>query len=473
MNKKLNTAPYNAWILDTCLQASWISEDHKQLIEQALQTLGQDTAALDLMQEQEILSKEKADQLRLHIQDYVQSQQQVEPAKPARAQVVAQPEIKVSSKFNNTGRLSYVKEQPPQTQLSFVALLQEALDNQASDLHISPYNVPTVRRFGVLRPLNSQYQKLSPEDSLGLALQFLTPEQASKIEETGSMDFCYEVKGVARLRASVVRQRRGWESVFRIIPERVMTMQELELPPICYEMIRYHNGLILVTGPVSSGKTTTLAAMIHEINNERKDHIITLEEPIEYEFKPNNCQITQREIHTHTESFAAALKGALRQDPDVIMVGEMRDLETISLAITASETGHLVLATLHTSTAARTMQRLLDVFPTNQQAQIRTMVSESIRGVICQQLIPKSDGEGRALALEIMTNTPAIANLIREGNNHMIPGNMQTGKKHGMCLMDDSLIDLAMNGTISTEDAVNRAENQNMVAAAMTAIGAQ
>jgi twitching motility protein PilT len=300
-----------------------------------------------------------------------------------------------------------------------------------------------------------------------LAREFLNEAQLQMIHAHGSVDFCYDVPGLARFRASVVRQRRGWESVFRVINTRIRTMQELGLPEILYTLTRYHNGLILVTGAVGSGKSTTLASMIQHINEERHDHIITLEDPIEYVFTPAGCQVSQREIHTHTQSFGSALRASLREDPDVIMVGEMRDLETISLAITASETGHLVLGTLHTSTAARTLDRLLDVFPIEQQAQIRTMVSESIRGIICQQLVPRADGKGRALALEVMTNSPAVANLIREAKTFMLPGVMQTGKRLGMRLMDDSLLELLQAGIITGEEAFLRAENKKVFAQSM------
>jgi twitching motility protein PilT len=225
-------------------------------------------------------------------------------------------------------------------------------------------------------------------------------------------------------------------------------------------LTRYHNGLILVTGSVGSGKSTTLAAMVEQVNTERREHIITLEDPIEYVFEPKGCHITQREVHTHTQSFAVALRGALREDPDVIMVGEMRDLETVSLAITASETGHLVLGTLHTGNASRTLDRLLDVFPVDQQDQVRVMVSESLRGIISQQLIPRIDDQGRVLALETLTNTPAVANIIREAKTFMLPGVIQTGRKQGMRLMDDSLAELYDQGLITPEEAYSRAEQK-------------
>ena len=240
-------------------------------------------------------------------------------------------------------------------------------------------------------------------------------------------------------------------------------MDELGLPEHLKLLTRYHNGLILITGSVGSGKSTTLAALVEQINIERREHIITLEDPIEYVFEPKGCHITQREVHTHTRSFGVALRGALREDPDVIMVGEMRDLETISLAITASETGHLVLGTLHTGTAARTLDRVLDVFPVDQQEQIRIMISESLRGVISQQLIPRADGTGRVLAIETLTNTPAVSNVIREAKTFMLPGIIQTGRKQGMQLMDDSLIELHARGLISAAEALARADQKQMV----------
>jgi twitching motility protein PilT len=282
------------------------------------------------------------------------------------------------------------------------------------------------------------------------------------VEERGDADFAY-ANSRGRYRASVVRQRLGTDIVFRIINSHVRTMDELGLPEHLKLLTRYHNGLILVTGSVGSGKSTTLAALVEQVNIERHEHIITLEDPIEYVFESKNCHITQREVHTHTHSFGVALRGALREDPDVIMIGEMRDLETISLAITASETGHLVLGTLHTGTAARTLDRILDVFPVDQQEQIRIMISESLRGVISQQLIPRMDGSGRVLAIETLTNTPAVSNVIREARTFMLPGIIQTGRKQGMQLMDDALIDLHTRGLISAEETLARADQKQVV----------
>ena len=329
----------------------------------------------------------------------------------------------------------------------------------ASDVHLGVNAPPLWRLHGSLQPIWPDAPRLTAANTLALAEGFLSDLQKAELKERGDTDFAY-ANAAGRYRTSVVRQRLGIDIVFRIINTKVRTMDQLGLPGHLKLLTRYQNGLILVTGSVGSGKSTTLAALVEQVNMERREHIITLEDPIEYVLEPKGCHITQREVHTHTRSFAAALRGALREDPDVIMVGEMRDLETISLAITASETGHLVLGTLHTGNASRTLDRLLDVFPPDQQEQIRVMVSESLRGIISQQLIPRSDGKGRVLALETLTNTPAVANVIREARTYMLPGIIQTGKKQGMQLMDDALVDLYGRGLISAGEAYARAEQK-------------
>src|SRR5713101_3047311 len=329
----------------------------------------------------------------------------------------------------------------------------------ASDVHLAVNAQPIWRVHGTLQPIWPDAPRLTSEQTAALAESFVPDVYKQELDTRGDSDFAY-ANEFARYRTSVVRQRLGIEIVFRVINTNVRTMDELGLPEHLKLLTRYQNGLILVTGSVGSGKSTTLAALVEQANIERREHIITLEDPIEYVLEPKGCHITQREVHTHTRSFAVALRGALREDPDVIMIGEMRDLETISLAITAAETGHLVLGTLHTSNASRTLDRLLDVFPPGQQEQIRIMVSESLRGVISQQLIPRSDGGGRVLALEILTNTPAVANVIREAKTFMLPGIIQTGKKQGMQLMDDALADLYGRGLISAEEALARADQK-------------
>ncbi len=340
--------------------------------------------------------------------------------------------------------------------------LQIAQESGASDIHLGVNAQPIWRRNGILEAVWLQADILSASDTEGLAMGFLTDEQKQLLKDRGDVDFAYATS-FGRFRASVVRQRIGVDLVFRVISTKLRTMDELGLPDSLKLLTQYHNGLVLVTGSVGSGKSTTLAALVEEVNRNRHDHIITLEDPIEYIIESKNCHVTQREVHSHTRSFGAALRAALREDPDVIMVGEMRDLETIQLAITASETGHLVMGTLHTGNAARTLDRVLDVFPVDQREQIRIMVSESLRGIISQQLVPRVDGRGRALALEILTNTPAVGNLIREAKTYMLPGVMQTGKKQGMKLMDDSLMELYDAGLISQEEAYIRAEQKTLM----------
>jgi twitching motility protein PilT len=329
----------------------------------------------------------------------------------------------------------------------------------ASDVHLGVGSPPVWRLNGTLQPIGPDTPDLTSEKTAAMADGFLSEAQKIQLDERGDVDFAHATS-FGRFRTSVVRQRLGIDLVFRVINTQVRTMDELGLPESLKLLTRYQNGLILVTGSIGSGKSTTLAALVEQLNLERREHIITLEDPIEYIFEPKGCHITQREVHTHTRSFSAALRGALREDPDVIVVGEMRDLETISLAITAAETGHLVLGTLHTGNASRTLDRLLDVFPVDQQEQIRIMVSESLRGIISQQLVPGADGTTRVLALEMLTNTPAVANVIREAKTYMLPGIIQTGKKQGMQLMDDALVALFDQGAINGDEAYLRAEQK-------------
>ena len=353
-----------------------------------------------------------------------------------------------------------VAEEQPVHALDHVdQYLRVGQESVASDIHLPVNCKPTWRRFGILDPIWQQGIVLTARDTERLALGFLTEVQQKRLFECGDVDFAYATD-FGRFRASVVRHRLGIDMVFRVISTHLRTMDELGLPDSLKMLTQYNNGLILVTGSVGSGKSTTLAAMVDYVNQTRHDHIITLEDPIEYVIHSKNCHVTQREVHTHTKGFSHALRGALREDPDVIMVGEMRDLETIQLAITASETGHLVLATLHTGSAARTLDRVLDVFPTDQRDQIRVMVAESLRGIISQQLVPRTDGRGRVLALEVLLRTEAVAACIRDGKTFMLPGIMQTGGKMGMRLMDDSLLELHRQGLISEEECYQRSDQK-------------
>jgi twitching motility protein PilT len=343
--------------------------------------------------------------------------------------------------------------------------LQLGRDYDCSDIHLPTSYPPAWRRFGQLSPIWEDHQPLTPQDTERLTRSFLGDKEWERLQTQGDIDFAYSSAN-GRYRASVVKQRLGYDMVFRIINDKIKTLEDIGLPlEHILPLTRYQNGLVLVTGSVGSGKSTTLAALVDFINRDREDHILTLEDPIEYVFESKGCHVNQREVHKHTESFARALRGALREDPDVIMVGEMRDLETIQLALTAAETGHLVLGTLHTGNAPRTLDRVLDVFPTDQRDQIRIMVSESLRGILSQQLVPRADGNGRVLALELLVNTPAVSNCIREGKTFMLPGVMQTGKNVGMITMDESLRQLYIKGLISREETLFRSDDKSQMKA--------
>lgn len=330
-------------------------------------------------------------------------------------------------------------------------LFQLMQQQGASDLHLSTGAPPCLRLHGDMVRL--KYHNLSAEECQGLIFEILTEKQKKQFVETWELDCSYSLEGVGRFRVNVFMQRLGIGAVFRIIPTKIKTVQELNLPDSVLEIVNTHKGLILVTGPTGSGKSTTLAALIHHINSTEKGHILTVEDPIEFVHPSINCLINQREVSSHTKSFAAALKAALREDPDIILVGEMRDLETISLAMTAAETGHLVFGTLHTNSAPKTVDRIIDVFPQEQQAQIRVMLSESLRGVIAQSLLPTADGKGRVGCIEVLMNTHAVSNLIREGKTFQIPSIMQTGKGQGMITFESYASDLAKRGLISQKVA--------------------
>ena len=324
----------------------------------------------------------------------------------------------------------------------------------ASDLHMAADCQPCLRINGDLDPI--KYKEL-PHDELMALLGEIAPEQKLKTyEETGDIDFAYEIKGLGRYRANYFRQASGCGAVFRQIPSKIMTIEQLGLPPIARQFAMLDKGLVLVTGATGSGKSTTLAAIVDYANKNRRDHILTIEDPIEFRHTRVNCLINHREVGQHTKSFAAALRGALREDPDIILVGELRDLETIQLALEAAATGHLVLATLHTPSAMKTVDRIIDVFPADAQEQVRTTLSESLKGVISQALFRRADGRGRVAALEIMVNTPAVANLIREGKTHQLVNVLQTGKKFGMQMMDDAISDLLDARKIGAEEAFDR-----------------
>jgi twitching motility protein PilT len=324
-------------------------------------------------------------------------------------------------------------------------------DVGASDLHLASGSQPILRVRGEMERI-----KFPPldNDELKTMLYEIAPEFKVKLfEETGDVDFGYEIPGKARYRANFFNQKNGVAAVFRQIPSKIMTADQLGFPPILKKFAGLHKGLVLVTGPTGSGKSTTLAAVVDHANKNRKDHIITVEDPIEFVHESQQCLVNHREVGLHTKSFAAALRGALREDPDIILVGEMRDLETIELALTAAATGHLVFGTLHTPSAAKTIDRVIDVFPAAQQNQIRNTLSEALKGVVAQTLFKRCDVKGRVAALEVLVVTPAIANLIREAKTFQIPGMLQVGKKYGMQTLDDAIADLLNKKMITPEDA--------------------
>src|SRR2546422_2805770 len=323
--------------------------------------------------------------------------------------------------------------------------LELVVSQKGSDLHLMSGQPPRIRLYGDLIPI--KYRELSADETAALLAETMTDEVRQHFEARYSLDFAYEVPGLARFRVNAFRHLHGLGAVFRVIPNAIRTLETLGGPPVLPSLCREKNGLILVTGPTGSGKSTTLAAMIDCINRTRRGHIITIEDPVEFMHQRQGCLISHREVGAHTPSFAAALRSALREDPDVILVGELRDLETMSLAVTAAETGHLVFGTLHTSSAPKTIDRIIDVFPAGQQNQIRTMVSESLEAVVAQTLVKKKGG-GRIAACEILIGAPAVRNLIREGKLHQIPSMMQTNQRLGMQTLDMALADLMKRGLI-------------------------
>ncbi|MFC1730231.1 type IV pilus twitching motility protein PilT [candidate division KSB1 bacterium] len=334
-------------------------------------------------------------------------------------------------------------------------LLKYAVDKDASDLHVSAGFPPIIRLNGDLRKIDLPV--LSKSEIHKLLLEVLNPKQKKQLEEEHELDFAYEIENIGRFRCNIYIQMRGLAGAFRVIPTTIRTLKDIGAPEGAFNLARISKGLVLVTGPTGSGKSTTLAAMINLINLERKCHIITIEDPIEYVHKGVNCLINQREIGEHTMSFAAALRSALREDPDVILVGEMRDLETISLAVTAAETGHLVFGTLHTASAPESVDRVIDVFPADQQNQIRAMFSSTLQGVIAQKLVMRFDKKGRSAVMEVMVASHAIRNLIREKKVHQVNTIIQTSADAGMQTMDQALMDLLEDGAIEKQTAVAHA----------------
>jgi twitching motility protein PilT len=347
-------------------------------------------------------------------------------------------------------------------------LLKTLVEMEGSDLHIATSTPPQVRVNGRLQRL--QQPELTPAETKQLVYSVLTDSQKKRFEESNELDFSFGIKAIgARFRCNVFTQRGAVGAVYRLIPEKIRTFGELGLPTVLANLSERPRGLVLVTGPTGSGKSTTLAAMLDKINSERHEHILTIEDPIEYIHQHKNCLVNQREVHSDTNSFTNALRAALREDPDIVLIGEMRDLETVESALKIAETGHLTFGTLHTNSAAQTINRIIDIFPANQQAQIRTQLSLVLEGIVCQALLPRADGKGRVVSLEIMVPTPAIRNLIRDDKIHQIYGAMQTGQdKLGMQTANQSLASLHMKRLITLETAMTASSNKDELADMIT-----
>jgi len=335
-------------------------------------------------------------------------------------------------------------------------LFRAMFDAKASDLHLCVGSAPIVRKDGHMQPLDPAAAPLTGEALIQLLAPIMPEKNRAEFKERHDTDFAYELSGLARFRANVFADRKGPGAVFRVIPSKILTAEQLGLSSAILQLCQLNKGLVLVTGPTGSGKSTTLCAMIDYINRTRQDHVITIEDPIEFVHNNQKCLINQREVHTHTQSFKDALRAALREDPDIVLVGELRDLETVAIAIETAETGHLVFGTLHTTTAASTVDRLVDQFPSDRQAQIRIMLSESLRGVIAQNLCRKIGG-GRIAALEVLIATQAITNLIREGKTFQIPSIMQVGKAVGMVTLNDALMELVTKKLVAPDEAYSKA----------------
>ncbi len=340
--------------------------------------------------------------------------------------------------------------------IDFASVLARMVENKASDVHLSPGVPPAMRLRGQITPMED-FERLTQQDTREIVYSVLNDAQRKRFENERQLDLAYSIPGLARFRVNVFFQRGAISAAFRLIPSEILDLRTLGLPAVMSEFTRKPRGFVLVTGPTGSGKSTTLASMVDMINNERREHILTIEDPIEFLHRHKNCIVNQREIGADATDFASALRGALREDPDIILVGEMRDLETISTALTAAETGHLVFATLHTQSTAQTVDRIIDVFPPHQQHQVRMQLSIALQGVVTQQLIPTADGQGRACATEILIPTPAIRNLIREGKTHQIYSALQTSGSVGMQTMDANLAALVREDKITRAIAEQRA----------------
>ena len=350
-------------------------------------------------------------------------------------------------------------------------LLKFMVKAGASDLHLSSNCLPKLRIDGDMRSVSGEKSDELTSSQVHALLEEIVPDRnKDEFDHTRDTDFAYAIEGIGRFRVNVFNDLNGTGAVFRFIPQKIMSLEDLNMPPVFKELCALSKGLVLVTGPTGSGKSTTLAAMVDYVNRQRQDHIVTIEDPVEFVHQNNKCLINQREVRTHTDSFQKALRAALRQDPDIILVGELRDLETTEIAIETAETGHLVFGTLHTSTSASTVDRIIDQFPVEGQAQIRTMLASSLKGVICQNLL-KRIGKGRVAAMEILVVNAAVANNIREGKTHQIPSAIQTGKRLGMQLLNSHLLELVQNKIVAPEEAYLKAADKDDIASKLRSAG--
>jgi twitching motility protein PilT len=385
------------------------------------------------------------------------------PQKPAAPASTPKPAAAAAPKPAPAPPAARAAAEPAPGSPALDAILREAIAKGASDVHVHAGAPLRLRVAGRFQPWKGDAPAGEGADAMLLAA--LDGAARAELEERGQIDFSHAIEGVGRFRANVYRQQRGLDGVFRVIPEKPPTLEDLGLPRSLAKLTTYHQGMVLVTGPTGSGKTSTLAALVDLINEERREHILTIEDPIEFLHPAKRCLINQRSVRRHTESFARALRAALREDPDVIVIGELRDLETISLALTAAETGHLVLATLHTDNTLRTLNRMVGAFPADQQEQVRTMLSESLRAVLSQRLLPRADGKGRVAALETLIVTKAVANLIRENKVFQIQSILQTGASQGMGLLDHSIRALVQAGTVKREEGLRHVADPKLLAA--------
>ncbi len=447
------------------VQLKMITPDQLAEATRLLALAGNNKQIGQLLVEQGMLTQAQLQKVLLARQQLVAKQkakQAIEAADPEPEVVAAPPKPQTSGSATGAPKVPPRPLQTgPRDPAELIALLKSGVDRGASDVHIHAGTPLRVRLHGSFVAIDDK--PLDPARAERMVRSSLTDEQMKTFEEKRELDFAYSVPGLGRFRANIFRQQRGYDGVFRCIPATVPSLAELGLPNSLARFTNFHQGLVLVTGPANCGKSSTLAALVDLINEERRDHILTVEDPIEYLHPSRRCVVNQRNVGPHTGSFARALRAALREDPDVIVIGELRDLETISLALTAAETGHLVLGTLHTNSAIRTLNRLIGVFPADQQDQIRNMVSESLRVIVSQRLVPSLDGKRRVPALEVLVNNKAVGNLIRENKTFQIFSLMQMGSKHGMCLLDDSLNALIAAKTISKDEALRHCDDPKRI----------